>query len=409
MTLLFGGNAECGDRLDWAADNSRRRRAFWAAFGLVYMVPVAGGVTEYHGVKLVIGWIALAAFASLYIATALSRASWHTEISRWTWALFSAFAVLCVTLPFALGPNWLGAAIYLSMICAMVLPMRLVPWGVVASAAMGLLQCWANGMDGSGTLTISVVALSLGMFMWAFRHARTLVQELQAARGEVARLAAVEERLRIARDLHDLLGHSLSLIVLKSELARRVGQKQPEKMVGEVNDIESVARQALADVRAAISGYRQRDLAEEILSARAVLTAAGIQAVVRRPDEPLPDVVDGLFGWAVREAVTNAVRHSRAKRCTITITRDGEGASLEVVDDGTGAADAAEADGSGVGGSGVGGSGGGFRPGNGLTGLSERIAEAGGSFAAAPVEGGGFRLSVHVPVARTVSPAQTPA
>jgi two-component system sensor histidine kinase DesK len=378
------------DCKDWAVDNSRKRRGFWAAFGLVYMLPVARSIADYSGVKLVFGVLAFVAFVALYLGTALSRDSWHSAIPRRTWVLFALFAALCAALPFILGDDWLGAPIYLAISCAMVLPMRWVPWSVVAVALLGLLQCWSAGLDGAGTLSISIVSLSLGMFMWAFRHARTLVQQLQAARGEVARLAAVDERLRIARDLHDLLGHSLSLIVLKSELARRVGEKHPDRMIDEVNDIESVARQALADVRAAISGYRQRDLTEEILSARAVLTAAGIEADVRKPAEPLPDVVDGLFGWAVREAVTNVVRHSRASRCTITITRDETGASLEVTDDGKAAAA-------------------GFVPGNGLNGLTERIEEAGGTFAAAPVEGGGFRLSVSVPVARQVSPVQTSA
>ncbi|WP_160821390.1 sensor histidine kinase [Actinomadura sp. J1-007] len=249
-----------------------------------------------------------------------------------------------------------------------------------AALAQGALIDGARGALPMITLT----TVSLGLFMFGFRHARTLVQQLREARGEVARLAAADERLRIARDLHDLLGQSLSLIVLKSELARRVAGRDPARALDELGDIESVARQSLADVRAAISGYRRRDLAEELDGARGVLAAAEIGTTVRTCATPLPEEVDGLFAWAVREGVTNAVRHSRAAHVTITVARSGGAAALDVVDDGcAGAAGAGP-----------------FAPGNGLTGLTERVAAAGGTVEAGPREGGGFRLAVRVPLGR---------
>ncbi len=215
-----------------------------------------------------------------------------------------------------------------------------------------------------------------------------LVGQLRQARDEVARLAASEERLRIARDLHDLLGHSLSLIVLKSELAGRLAESGSERALPEIRDIESVARQALVEVREAVTGYRQRGLSGELDGARAALEAAGTQVKIRMAGTPLPGDLDGLLGWAVREGVTNVIRHARAASCEIDVRHDGRSAVLEIVDDGCGTApygQAAErADG---------------RPGergNGLTGLTERVEAVGGTVFAGPRETG-FALRVAVP------------
>lgn len=379
MTMLFGGDQ---DGMDLRM--SRRRRASWAAFGLAYMVPLIKVVSGYSGVRLGLAVLGLTAFVVLYMAAPLSMMSWISPVHARTYVLLGLLAVVCAGLPFAFGQEWVGMPVYLSTACAMTLPMPRVPGGVGAATALAATQCWlidgARGAIGPLTLT----TLSLGLFMYALRHARMLVQQLCEARGEVARLAAADERLRIARDLHDLLGRSLSLIVLKSELARRVGERDGdrdvERALAEVRDIEAVARESLADVRAAISGYRRRGLAEELDGARTVLTAAGVEVVVRMSAEPLPDAVDGLFGWAVREGVTNVVRHARAGKVTITAGRDRDDAALEIVDDGRDAEEATAG------------------PGNGLSGLSERAAAAGGTVDAGPRDGGGFRLAVRVPL-----------
>ncbi|MEV4257343.1 histidine kinase, partial [Spirillospora sp. NPDC049652] len=243
---------------------SRPRRAFWAAFGLVYIVPVVKVVAGYHGLRLVLAALALVAFVALYLATPLTMRSWMHPVGRRTYALFTLFTALCVGLPFAFGAEWAGMPIYLSVLAAMTLPLRTVPYAAGAAAALSVLQSWYLGIGRGGLLTIAMSALSLGLFMFAFRHARMLVQQLREARAEATRLAAANERLRIARDLHDLLGHSLSLIVLKSELARRMAARDVDRAIAEVNDIEAVAREALRDVRATISGYRRRDLTGEL-------------------------------------------------------------------------------------------------------------------------------------------------
>ncbi len=375
--MLFDGDA----RNPPDPAQSRKRRTFWAATGLVYMVPLVHVLSGYTGARLWLGVLGTLAFVGLYLATPLSMTSWIHPVRTRTYVMLALFAALCAALPFGFGNAWTGMPIYLSLICAMTLPMCRVLWGVGAAAALAALQ--GALIDGArdSLPVITVTTASLGVFMFGFRHARTLVQELREARGEVARLAAADERLRIARDLHDLLGQGLSLIVIKAELARRIAGRDVDRALAEVADIESVARQSLADVRAAISGYRRRDLTEELDGARAVLAAAEVEAVVRVPGEPLPDAVDGLFGWAVREGVTNVVRHARARTVTITVARERECAVLEVVDDGRARPEAADA------------------PGNGLTGLAERVAAAGGTVDAGPRPEGGFRLAVRVPLA----------
>jgi two-component system sensor histidine kinase DesK len=164
--------------------------------------------------------------------------------------------------------------------------------------------------------------------------------------------------------------------VLKSELAGRLAERSPQ-VRQEIADIESVARKALVEVREAVTGYRQRSLPEELDSARVVLAAAGVQAEVRVSGTPLPDLLDGLFGWSVREGTTNVVRHARATRCEIKVTFDGRRATLEIVDNGRGG------DGP-------------YETGSGLSGLGERVSGAGGSLRAAPTAGG-FLLRVQVP------------
>jgi two-component system sensor histidine kinase DesK len=233
--------------------------------------------------------------------------------------------------------------------------------------------------------------------------------QLRQAREEVGRLAVAEERLRFARDLHDLLGHSLSLIVVKSQLARRLLERDAEAVAREVRDIERVAQRSLTEVREAVSGYRRASLQAELDDARDALEAAGIDALVRTAGTPLPGAADALLGWAVREGVTNVLRHSGARRCEIEVRQDGGEATLELRDDGPGGAGDGERSG---GSAGLGGPGGSSAPsapsapgaeagrdGSGLVGLAERVRAAGGRVDAGAVPAGGFALTVAVPLA----------
>lgn len=195
-------------------------------------------------------------------------------------------------------------------------------------------------------------------------------QALADARTEIARLAAENERFRIARDLHDLLGHSLTTITVKAELAQRLGGHDVERALQEMEEVEALSRRALADVRAAVAHYREVTLVGELATGRELLRAAGIEADLPPSVEVIDDGVQELFGWVVREGLTNVVRHSHATTCQVRVDPE----FVEIVDDGVG--------------------GGFFSAGSGLAGLRERAALAGGMLEAGPIEPRGWRIRV---------------
>ncbi len=211
-------------------------------------------------------------------------------------------------------------------------------------------------------------------------------QQLSQAREQIARLAVGEERLRFARDLHDLLGHSLSVIALKSELAGRLIKTTPGLAAHEIEDIEKVARDALREVREAVTGYRQPTLAAELAGAHEALTAAGIDYRVDQDHVPLPPAVEAVMAWTVREGVTNVMRHSQARRCSVRIINKDGHATVEVIDNGRGGMP---------------------QPGSGLRGLEERVRERGGTLTAEPLPHEGFRLRVTLPVREVLAPIDT--
>jgi len=238
----------------------------------------------------------------------------------------------------------------------------------------------------------------IGFAMIGFKMQIVLNQQLRQARGEVAKLAANEERLRLARDMHDLTGQSLSLITLKSELAvkrlsRLPASPEVDAVAAELADIGRVSRQTLHDIREAVSGYRRPTLAVEIITARTSLEAAGIAL----DDDPALMTRSGTFdsdaeaalAWCLREATTNVVRHSGAGHCRVRLTGRHHELALEVTDDGRGLprADAGADAGS-------------EAAGSGLHNMSERLSAVGGRFSAGPGrDGHGFRLVATVPIA----------
>jgi two-component system sensor histidine kinase DesK len=240
--------------------------------------------------------------------------------------------------------------------------------------------------------------LFIGFAMIGLRRQVQLTSELERAREEVAQLAASEERLRLARDMHDLTGQSLSMITLKSELAGRLLGRLPasaerDRVQDEIEQVAAVSRQTLRDIREAISGYRRPTLAVEIITARTALASAGIAA----RDEADLMVLSGTFdpdaeaalAWCLREAVTNVVRHSGAQNCCINLTSRAGTMSLTVRDDGRGLADAASPR---------------ERAGSGLHGMAERLSAVGGTLELRPDLRPGFCLIATVP-ATPVAPA----
>ncbi|WP_329248001.1 sensor histidine kinase [Actinoallomurus sp. NBC_01490] len=361
-----------------------KRRALWTSLGLVYLFVWPAGSIFGHGhttVDVVVRVAALLSYIACFIGLVVTNNPWTGGTNRVTYVLLGVTTALAIGYPLLFGGEWCGLPIYLGVAYAMTLPMRWAARGVLAATVLTFVLCASLGASGGTLALLTFETLTIGLMMMAFRASRMLVVQLREARGEVARLAANEERLRIARDLHDLLGHTLSLIVLKSEVATRLAERDLDRSVAEIHDIETVARQALADVREAISGYRQRNLTDELENARSVLAADDVELTIKAAGTPLPDPVDGLFGWAVREGVTNIVRHAHAHTATISVRRQDATAVLEIVDDGAGEAATGETP-----------------AGNGLRGLSERVTASGGTVDAGPRPDGGFRLTVRAPL-----------
>jgi two-component system sensor histidine kinase DesK len=230
---------------------------------------------------------------------------------------------------------------------------------------------------------VALITFSLGSMMFAFARQIESFRRLKQAQGEIARLAVIEERARFSRDMHDVLGHSLTVVTVKSELAQRLVALDPAKAEAEIADIERLSRSALADLRAAVAGYRQMSLSTELAAAQAGLAAADIQAHLPRNGEDVDPQLRELFGWVLREAVTNVIRHSGSRNCWVSVDRD----SLDIEDDGRGLgpvaadgpADTAREP---------------VARGNGLDGLVDRARNAGARILIGPSERGGLRLTV---------------
>jgi two-component system sensor histidine kinase DesK len=295
------------------------------------------------------------------------------------WLLFAVVGALGVALPLIGGVNWIGTTAIAATLAGRFLPRRatIVVVGLLALYTMALpLVLGAN----HGLVVFGLLPIAAAVFPYQTQRRMRIIRELRETRAELARVAVAEERIRIARDLHDLLGHSLSMITLKSELAGRMVDADPARARTEMAEVEAVARRSLSEVREAVTAYRRPTLKAELAAARAALGSAGVGVRIDPwPGGELPDQVDALFAWAVREGTTNVIRHSAARSCAIRVT-EGAGATLDVTDDGgrTGAAQ----DGAG----------------SGLTGLAERAGQLGGELAAGPLPDGGFRLRVSVPV-----------
>ena len=206
----------------------------------------------------------------------------------------------------------------------------------------------------------------------------TAYSELTDAREEIARLAVSEERLRFARDVHDLLGQSLATIVLKTELiGRQLPADADDALRHEVDDVARVSRKSLGDLREAVAGYRRPTLPAEVTSARSALRAAGIAFAVEDQAGTLPADQDSVLAWCLREAITNVVKHSGARRCDVSLSRDDGRVRMSIEDDGKGASA--------------------LEGGSGLEGMRERVARAGGTFEVSNGGGHGVKLTVAIP------------
>ncbi|MBB3228948.1 two-component system sensor histidine kinase DesK [Luteibacter sp. Sphag1AF] len=251
-------------------------------------------------------------------------------------------------------------------------------WGLVGFTGLTTVLMFVSGENPA---RIAVVAVGGGFGGFAnYLYVRTARNdmELRLSQAEVRRLATVTERERIGRDLHDLLGHTLSLITLKSELARRLALADPERARQEMEEVERVARHTLAEVRAAVTGLRVGDLRAEVTSARLMLEASGISFVAQLPDAiVLADTTQAALSLVVREAITNIHRHSRATAANISVTREDNVMYVRIIDNGCGGVAA---------------------HGNGISGMRERVRALGGTLRMESPARKGTSIDIVVPV-----------
>jgi two-component system sensor histidine kinase DesK len=336
-------------------------RPHWAwsvagpVFGALWLAApvVAFGATDPAGWQIALVAAGVPVFAALFLYVVMTEQPVLKPVA--------AMVTIGVTLTLAADPVfawlfvWAGSAAVATITA-------------IAAASMALAgEGWAFwGVTSAVAATSALWLLIGGLF-----RANAALRE---ARAELAEMAVAEERLRFARDLHDLLGHDLSLIALKAELAGKLLPGRVDAAATEVDQIRDLTRSALSQVREAVDGYRRPTLGTELAGAKVALEAAGIEVRVDGPDGSLDPEAESVLAWAVREGATNAIRHSGARHAVITV-RDG---MLEIADDGRGAPPADPS-------------------GNGLTGLRERAQSVGGTVEAGAGPDGGFRLRVRVP------------
>ncbi|SOE14057.1 two-component system, NarL family, sensor histidine kinase DesK [Streptomyces sp. 2323.1] len=423
------GSTDSGRRRPrWAerkADGGPGKYAFlpWLLMGMGAFSNVIEGKTGNP-------WLAglgLLAFNSVYITVVWT--SFNPRLRHSRQPLYALALLTAITFAIALGfgGDWFLFFPLLSLASGTVRALRgkkLAVWLISLSGAAGYLTGWHNGGPGafgvgygtflSGTVTATVLSLF------------DTIQELNTTRQELARSAVEKERLRFSRDLHDLLGHTLSVVVVKAEAVRRLAPRNLDAALAQAADIEAVGRQALTEIREAVTGYREGSLSTELDRARSVLEAAGIEPVVRQAGPPLPPQAGALLGWVVREGVTNTVRHSGATTCEISVHAGEDRVRLTITDDGRGPDGAGAAaisvpgrlrghvPGRGPGDAGADAAGGpdpadgtGAPPppgrtgpvgGTGLKGLTERLAAAGGTLHSGPDGRRGFRVTAELPV-----------
>jgi two-component system sensor histidine kinase DesK len=221
-----------------------------------------------------------------------------------------------------LGREWGGMAGWLAGSILLLLP-GLIAWGLFAAVILSMLVgSLILGLDKLSVAYLTVASLDTGLMVFGLSRLALIIGYLKVARTELAQLAVIRERVRFARDLHDLLGYSLSAITLKAELTRRLVGSNPARARGELAELLDVARQALADVRLVASGYRDMSLAKEADAVVSLLSAAGICARVEINCGPLDERVDTVLATVLREAVTNMLRHSAAQNCVVKDSRD---------------------------------------------------------------------------------------
>jgi two-component system sensor histidine kinase DesK len=371
MVMVAARTPGAGARFGW----------LFAAIWLFYLGENLSALLKRdNGWERDVGLVALAAFTVMYmVVVAQLREVRHRQRVRTPRVVLRIWAGLIMLLGLtalqvpAIGFHALTCLVYIAAASMMGLPVRqAVPFAggllLVAELAARLVPGWEDNGYGLAVLLGSAAT-------WGIRLAAEREGRLQVAQSELAALAVQNERARIAADLHDILGHSLTVVTVKAELAQRLLDVDLGRARRELADLESLARDALSDVRATAMGVRGISLPGEIAAARAALAAAHVTCELPGAADQVPTRNRELFAWTIREAVTNVVRHSHASRCEVRLSPD----CVEIVDNGAGGAGPAS-------------------DGQGLRGLRRRADAVGAKLTVGCREDqSGFRVRVEVP------------
>ncbi|MBV9445407.1 MAG: sensor histidine kinase [Streptosporangiaceae bacterium] len=364
-------------------------RWVFSSIWLVYLIQPIYSLIHNHRDPLYVagGVIVIALFCAIYVPIVGNGIRWP-RLARYGLVAITLLAALACAV---YGKDWIPLWIYVSAATGIVLAGAVSKhMAFLAIGAVGACYTffgWLTHDNPSDYLVVLLPVLLVGIAMMGFRMQIELMRELGQARETVAKMAVSEERLRLARDMHDLTGQSLSMITLKSDLAsKHLGRlpRSPETAAihAELADIARVSRQTLHDIREAVSGYRRPTLAIELITARTALEAAGIHL----DDDPelitrsgtFDDEAEAALAWCLREAVANVIRHSGARNCAIRLIERRDELSLEITDDGSGPNPASP------------------KTGNGLRNMSERLSAVGGGLTLSPARPHGFHLTAAV-------------
>jgi two-component system sensor histidine kinase DesK len=298
---------------------------------------------------------------------------------------FVTLAVLVILLSLFDHPAWLWLLVCVGAVAGLIFPPRtagviLIPLTLCA-LLLGVIRLgWVQAIP------LALLVRGLGLDMIGLVMLMGAVRQLHQQQRALAQLAVTEERLRVARDLHDLLGQSLSLITLKSALAGRLITADPTRAAQEIHEVEQAARATLREVRAAIAGYRQMSMQSEVAGARQLLEAVEIHLEIVLPDLALPSAIDTALAWVIREGVTNVLRHSHATQCQIVVQQADQTVWVQITNDGCQARTGTSGHGQGI------------------AGLRERIVALGGQVEAGPTTSQGqaeFCLHAELPLEET--------
>jgi two-component system sensor histidine kinase DesK len=330
-----------------------------------------------HGTTVVVGCTAVVLLFILQLFNSSPGAG------RWPMrrrvAMLLAQAVVTYLPLLVVNVLWAGMSGFLAGSILLLVPGR-IRWALFAAVAVSMLAVALGFGVGLASVAYFVISpINLGLVVFGLTRLGDVIRYVHATRGELAQMAIANERMRFARDLHDLLGYSLSAITLKVELTRRLVTSNPGRARDEIAEVLDIARQALADVRLVASGYRNISLTKEASAVASLLSAAGIAAHVEIHCGPLEEKVDTVLATVLREAVTNTLRHSTVRTCSIAACQVGDTIRLQVINDGVSRAEPSD------------------RHGGGLDNLSVRLQAVGGRLTAGVRADGWFDLVAEVP------------